>query len=259
MCAEEDLRTHVQGHLIPFDKVSDEIRDVILRSDAGVDARHLPPELHHMAADLALAPVPDNLIPVPFFGNIENAEVAALSLNPSNVEFWDRTGSALLEPERRFKLDDRNSEKQIYEACLKYFDGNPYQAWFRNFDYISGLVGWDCGESSQKKGSFVNIDLIHWVTRRKFSDLQDKEIELLLPKTEYISKLFEYAPFTRLILSSVNNKHLRAPIAQLFPGLVIPTDFTIQPFVIREAEIGQRRVEIFITNKAVSYFNTLKA
>ena len=74
-------------------------------------------------------------IPVVWFGNIEEyfkseKKIITVSLNPSKVEFEEeRFGNALNNP----------SVDELYKAYNNYFNDNPYQKWFRNYEKILNI------------------------------------------------------------------------------------------------------------------------
>ena len=98
-------------------------------------------------------PIVERSVPVPFFGSIEGAEAATISINPSNLEFEDLHGNILSGAEKRFadrefwreKDTDtltENHTEGVYESLYKYFRHNPYKRWFDVLEeYAGNLVG----------------------------------------------------------------------------------------------------------------------
>src|SRR5579864_4914328 len=85
--------------------------------------------------------------PVPSFGDLSNARVATIGLNPSNREFVDESGNELEGSSRRFHTltslglaswaeADARHLRLILESCRAYFLGNPYDTWFKRLDYV---------------------------------------------------------------------------------------------------------------------------
>src|ERR1044072_8195400 len=85
--------------------------------------------------------------PVPCFGNILSSKIATVGINPSNLEFVGTDGQELNGVMRRFhtlkslQLKNWNDVKEphlqlILDACLDYFNRNPYDRWFKKLDYI---------------------------------------------------------------------------------------------------------------------------
>lgn len=123
--------------------------------------------------------------PVLAFGSPINSSVATLGLNPSNIEFVDRHGTELIEPNNRFetlrslKLFDwkdasRESLERILVSCETYFHLNrrPYHAWFRPLDkVISGL-----GVSYYSElFPACHLDLVPFATSKKWAALGKNE------------------------------------------------------------------------------------
>src|SRR5260370_1920150 len=113
--------------------------------------------------------------PVPSFGDLSNATVATLGLNPSNREFVDEVGDELQGSYRRFHTlkslglaswsdVDARHLRLILESCRTYFLGNPYDRWFKKLDQVVAGTG-----ASFYDGSCVacHLDLIPYATTRK--------------------------------------------------------------------------------------------
>lgn len=90
--------------------------------------------------------------PVVAFGNPHESVLATVGINPSSREFVDGAGNELVGMERRFpslqylglsswqQLRPAGLE-QIVQSCLKYFEVNPYRAWFDQLDRMLRPVG----------------------------------------------------------------------------------------------------------------------
>jgi hypothetical protein len=113
--------------------------------------------------------VPES-IPILSFGNFQSATVATLGLNPSRVEFLDRSGRLLVGAHARFEtlaslrvdtLAEASSEitTRVLNSCESYFRKNPYSLWFNPLDEIIGGLG-----ASYYKGSACHLDLAQWAT-----------------------------------------------------------------------------------------------
>jgi len=121
--------------------------------------------------------------PVPAFGDLESARVATLGLNPSSREFMDEEGRELSEETRRLPTlsslalrdwGDAEEEhiREIMRACSDYFDGNPYDLWFRALNDLLSEAG------ATFYGSDANachVDLIPFATRPKWTGLSHDE------------------------------------------------------------------------------------
>lgn len=121
--------------------------------------------------------------PVPVFGDLAAARVATLGLNPSNREFVDEGGAALVGAERRFHTldslslkawEDANSRhiEQVLDACVSYFLGNPYDRWFRRLDTVVAATGSSFYDQSMPA---CHLDLIPFATARKWTDLSHRQ------------------------------------------------------------------------------------
>jgi hypothetical protein len=127
--------------------------------------------------------------PIVAFGNPVASKVATLGLNPSNLEFVDRFGNQLLEPNNRFEslgsLRARNwSEvahfgvERIWEACKDYFFRNPYDQWFKRLDRI--LVETGASYYSRIGETSCHLDLVPFATTNKWSALpRDHRVKLV--------------------------------------------------------------------------------
>lgn len=125
--------------------------------------------------------------PIPSFGDLEEATVATLGLNPSNLEFVDKNGIELVESQRRFETlnslgisswgkVDESHLKLIVESCRCYFNRNPYDRWFKSLDYIvSGTrASYYCGINKA-----CHLDLIPYATKCKWTDLTTQQKTIL--------------------------------------------------------------------------------
>ncbi len=120
--------------------------------------------------------------PVVSFGDAINAKAATLGLNPSRVEFLDRSGNELAGPLRRLAthrslgVDDlssapRNKIEEVLSDCNSYFERNPYKQWFDQLEQIlepSGL--------SYYNGTACHLDLVQWATDPTWRSLKPKSV-----------------------------------------------------------------------------------
>jgi hypothetical protein len=129
--------------------------------------------------------------PVPAFGDLSSAVVATLGLNPSNREFVDESGDELEGVSRRFhtlkslglrsweEVDSRHLQ-MIIESCRFYFQGNPYDTWFKKLDQvISGTRASYYNSTS----CACHLDLIPYATARKWTELSLRQRSCLLAST----------------------------------------------------------------------------
>ncbi len=126
--------------------------------------------------------------PVPSFGNLSNARVATVGLNPSNREFMDEKGKELQGTARRFHTlrslglkswsdVDARHIRLIIESCYSYFNGNPYDRWFRKLDRI--IVGANASFYDPFHAA-CHLDLIPFATISKWTELTNRQRSLLI-------------------------------------------------------------------------------
>lgn len=146
----------------------------------------LSKELKVQIFDYIKQPIPQNMytvkqsIPVPFFGNIEKARVATISINPSNQEFEDKYKELLSGVKKRFTDRDILQVKDtdflnntqvnlVYNSLINYFYKNPYKRWFNWLDRYAGNI-LDC---SYYNGTMVHLDIYPWATNPTWTDLNE--------------------------------------------------------------------------------------
>jgi hypothetical protein len=148
--------------------------------------------------------------PVPSFGDSTVATVATLGLNPSNREFVDEHGSELDGPSRRFhtlqslKLKswadaDARHMEMILKSCCSYFDGNPYDRWFKVLDNVL-----QAANVSYYDGTFsaCHLDLIPYATSLKWAALKTNQRATLLRATaDVLGALIRDSPIRVLVLN----------------------------------------------------------
>lgn len=145
--------------------------------------------VHRLArGDVAAQPLVTWGCPVPYFGDIRNAVVATLGINPSDREFVGVDGLELEGVARRFPtlgylgLDHwREATSRelgaIVQACDGYFRGNPYDRWFRVLDTVLAAAG---VSYYSKASPACHLDLVPYATRTKWGDLQPSDRRRLL-------------------------------------------------------------------------------
>jgi len=148
--------------------------------------------------------------PIPFFGNLNAAQVATVGLNPSNREFVSASGVELDGAERRFptlsslalnKWQNVSSDqlRKVDLACLHYFRGKPYDAWFRVLDkLIVGLNHSYYGIFSEA----CHLDLCPYATSTKWGELPNQvKISLLEVSGDFLGELIAGSQLKILILN----------------------------------------------------------
>lgn len=148
--------------------------------------------------------------PIPSFGNVSIAKIATVGLNPSNLEFVDSDGNELEGAKRRFptlkslgllnweNASDKHLEA-IKSACYEYFARNPYDEWFKQLDRLLS----DTRMSYYfPNGQVCHLDLIPYSTTCKWSELAQKQRQLLLDATkDILGLLIEKSSISLLILN----------------------------------------------------------
>ncbi len=155
--------------------------------------------------------------PVPSFGDLPNARVATLGLNPSSREFLDESGNELDGPSRRFHtLRSLNLEswseadarhlRLILASCYDYFNRNPYDRWFKKLDEV--VSGTSASYYCQAIKA-CHLDLIPFATEEKWMQLSPLQRSFLMSATsDTLALLLEDSSIQILILNgrSVVNK-----------------------------------------------------
>jgi hypothetical protein len=151
--------------------------------------------------------------PIPFFGDIYNSSVATLGLNPSNREFVDRFGKELVGEKRRFptlnslnllswaNIDKTNMEV-LSRSLLEYFNGNPYDTWFKQLDYIISDLDCSFYNDMYCTRKACHLDLVPYATSTKWSSLGMGERNTLLEmSSEVLVDLINISHIDVLILN----------------------------------------------------------
>ena len=120
--------------------------------------------------------------PVVSFGNAITSSVATVGLNPSRVEFLDRSGAELVGSFRRLAthcslgVNDLSSApidtiKEVFSDCNSYFDRNPYRQWFDQLEQILKHSGF-----SYYNGTACHLDLVQWATDPTWGRLKPRSL-----------------------------------------------------------------------------------
>ncbi len=148
--------------------------------------------------------------PVPSFGDLSISEVATLGLNPSNREFVDEVGNELQKAARRFHTlnslgleswsdTDARHMRLILTSCRFYFEGNPYDKWFRVLDQVVAGTNASYYDGSHKA---CHLDLIPYATTRKWTELTTLQRSLLIAvASDTLGLLLRDSPVKILILN----------------------------------------------------------
>jgi hypothetical protein len=99
-----------------------------------------------------------HVVPIPFFGDVLNAKVITVGLNPSDGEFRDK------------RWPQTNEVDEIYERLVHYFNNTQIQRhkWFVVWEKALAEIG-----LSYANGTAAHVDLCPWPTR-PMSELPDQ-------------------------------------------------------------------------------------
>jgi hypothetical protein len=148
--------------------------------------------------------------PVPYFGHLGKARVATLGINPSNREFVDSSGQELDGTARRFptlgslglhRWGEASSldVAGIVDACDGYFDGNPYDRWFRVLDAVVQSAG---ASYYRAEAAAAHLDLVPYATKDKWGDLgPDSQRSLLDSGGDLLAALLRDSEVELLVLN----------------------------------------------------------
>ena len=149
----------------------------------------------------------ENSTPVISFGNPGTAKIATLGINPSNIEFVEKT-VFLTGDERRLatllSLDAASTEsltdaqiQQVIDDCNNYFERRPYD-WFGSLDKIL-KAGFN---ASYYDGSACHLDLVQWATNTKWSKLDSNTKGKLLKESEvHLVNQLEAENITKIVVN----------------------------------------------------------
>ncbi|TGD78228.1 hypothetical protein [Hymenobacter wooponensis] len=160
--------------------------------------------------------------PVPYFGNIHNAKIATVGINPSNLEFLDNNNIELGRWNRRFptltslglsswaNANERHFDL-IEESCTNYFKSNPYDMWFKKLDHI--ISGSNYSYYFPLENA-CHLDLIPYATKQKWSELSNAQRNYLIHISgDIIRSMINKSSVTHLIL---NGKTVINLFSQMF-------------------------------------------
>jgi hypothetical protein len=124
----------------------------------------------------------DGALPVLFFGDLFQARVATIGINPSKREYLDTEGYELTGSERRFEtltslgardrasLTDEQCERAV-DTMRNYFQpAKPVYRWFRSLDRVMQAMGY-----SYRRREVCHLDLVQEATDPTWSGLPWEE------------------------------------------------------------------------------------
>jgi hypothetical protein len=189
--------------------------------------------------ELDSAPEPELVqwaCPVPFFGRITEATVATVGINPSNREFVGADGAELDGQRRRlptlnslslkdWSRADGGDIRAITQACLAYFEGNPYRPWF---DVLERLLN-PSGISYYSGRRAAHLDLVAYATGTKWGFLPPGLRSRLVARgRRTLAEVIRDSPVEVLVLNgrSVVNEFVASAQVKLaatpVPGWTLP-------------------------------------
>jgi hypothetical protein len=148
--------------------------------------------------------------PVPFFGDIENARLATVGINPSNKEFLAEDEQELVGINRRLPTLsslDRSSWldveaiqiQELLQHCSTYFLRSPYDRWFRVLERLLAPTGYSL---YAKGGGACHLDLVPYATKCKWGNLSSRAQRALLAASKgALASLLRDAQLNALVLN----------------------------------------------------------
>ncbi len=148
--------------------------------------------------------------PVPSFGDLSRSFVATLGINPSNREFVDNSGEELTGTGRRFhtlqslgidswKEANARHIQLIVNSCRAYFEGNPYDLWFKRLNNVIA------GSGASYYDQFTpacHLDLVPYATIEKWSALEKShKTKLIEESCDILGRLLRDSRVELLILN----------------------------------------------------------
>lgn len=163
--------------------------------------------------------------PVPFFGRIDEARVATVGINPSNREFVGSDGSELDGPQRRLPtlaslaLEDWSQAtggdvRAVTQACLRYFEVNPYRLWFDVLERVLNRGGFSYYVGTRA----AHIDLVAYATAAKWGALLPTARQKLIAQgRKTLATIIRDSPIEVLVLNgrSVVNEFVASAEVEL--------------------------------------------
>jgi len=138
-------------------------------------------------------------IPIVFFGNVEKAVIATLSLNPSNIEF-EHNGVRRCVDRKHLKVSDRQKltreqAESVYQSLLLFFQVNPYKTWFNPMNKLFQSKGFE-----YYNDKIVHLDISPWATSNKWDSLSREERESIID-TSIIKEVIEKRGIKKLFIN----------------------------------------------------------
>lgn len=122
--------------------------------------------------------------PVVAFGNPQISRIATIGINPSKLEFLDKSGKELIEDQRRLETFNSLGIKDltnisdlqvelIWEACNNYFHCKyPNRRWFNKLEIVLKYFG--VSYYSDYSNTACHLDLVQWATDPVWGKIENK-------------------------------------------------------------------------------------
>jgi len=186
--------------------------------------------------------------PVVSFGDFTKSRVATIGINPSSIEFLDKSKNATcngMYPEDKKKLadletvgilstdplDDDTAQyylgsvgaETIWKGCRDYFlSPNAYWKWFGDLENILEKLS-----VSYKDSSACHLDLSPWATDPVFSELKPaQQKSLLLGEADFLRWQIAKSPIELLILNGAQTKESIFSLDDFDLGLIEEFTYT---------------------------------
>jgi hypothetical protein len=181
-------------------------------------------------------------VPIVFFGNVEKAEIATLSLNPSNVEF-EHNGVRRCVDRKQLRVSDNqklNSEQaeSVYQSLLLFFKVNPYKTWFNPMNKLFQSKGYE-----YYNDKIVHLDISPWATSNKWDSLRREERESIIDTT-IIENVIEKCGIKKLFINGKTAFNVFCTTLNIGANEIQETSFNYitqngnnRSFIIYETEI----------------------
>lgn len=149
--------------------------------------------------------------PVPFFGELSNARVATVGINPSNLEFVGNGGNELGPAARRlptlsslglltWDAAEGTHVRALLNECETYFTRNPYRRWFDVLERSMSPSGYSYYPSGENR--MCHLDIVPFATAEKWGYLPPRHRRSLLDQgREAMAEFIRDSPLEFLILN----------------------------------------------------------
>lgn len=161
-------------------------------------------------AELEVLP---NSVPIPWFGDYENAKSCTISINPSTKEFL-KSGKRI--PFRKKENNDTLNKEDINNilaSCNNYFSkqNSPYKKWFgtpateensaTSLENVLNHFGYSYYDDNQYD-KCVHLDIVQWATKKAWSRIGSNIKEKLLEDDlEFFKYLVNQKQFKTIFLN----------------------------------------------------------